>query len=165
MICAREQSGRRRPTPGPQTSTAAGPPDQTAAYERVRAWQEIAAHPAAAAAPASFRRYAAARLTEALTARLDTEQGIETLQELATAMRAGLDALPPDSPMRYYELAELGGVLWMSYEQSADSPTLDEAITVLAEALELMPHARSALPAKPARRICTETATAPHDGR
>jgi len=117
-----------------------GAADQTAAYERVRAWQEIAAHPAAVAAPASFRRYAAARLTEALSARLDTEQGIETLQELATAMRAGLDALPPDSPMRYYELAELGAVLSMSYEQAADSPTLDEAIAVLAEALELMPH-------------------------
>jgi tetratricopeptide (TPR) repeat protein len=119
---------------------AGGAPDQAAAHERVRAWQEVAGHPAAAAAPASFRRYAAVRLTEALTALLDTEQGIETLQELATAMRAGLDALPPDSPLRYHELAELAAVLLMSYEQSAGSPALDEAITVLAEALELMPQ-------------------------
>ncbi|MGH3404577.1 MAG: hypothetical protein ACRDRJ_19055 [Streptosporangiaceae bacterium] len=113
--------------------------DQTAATERVKAWQQVARHPAAAAAPASFRRYAAAHLTDALTARLASEHGIEILQELATAMRAGLEALPADSPLRYYELAELAGVLWMTYEQSADSPTLDKAITVLAEALELMP--------------------------
>ena len=118
-----------------------GVPDQATAHERVRAWQDVADHPAAAAAPESFRRYAAAHLTDALTACLGADQGIETLQELTTAMRAGLDALPADSPLRHYELAELASVLWMAYdEQSADSPTLDEAITVLAEALELMPQ-------------------------
>jgi hypothetical protein len=118
--------------------TNAGP-DQTPATERVVAWQQVADHPAAPAASASFRRYAAAHLIDALLGRLNSEQDTETMQELATAMRAGLDALPADSPLRHYELAELAAILWMTYQQSADPPTLDEAITVLAEALELMP--------------------------
>lgn len=117
-----------------------GVPDAAAAHEQVRIWQDVAGHPAAAAAPAAFRRYAAVGLTEALTALLGSEQDIKTLQELAAAMRAGLDALPTDSPLREHELSELGSVLWMSYEQSADSLILDKAITAIADATDLMPQ-------------------------
>jgi hypothetical protein len=97
-----------------ESEQAGSAPDETAAKERVTAWQQVARHPAVATAPEPFRRYAAAHLTGALTARLGSGHGGEILQDLATAMRAGLDALPADSPLRYHELAELAGVLWMT---------------------------------------------------